>query len=145
MTSHALRVRKRRNRTTGEAQGYGILVMQRKPEGRRREVIRPPADNRRTDETTRKAQQMIRTRGVQRLDRVYEPSWCCRNIPLSVTRLMNVSQSGCSQRRPSHLLLSFTLVASPSLARRVLQPIIPEYQERTLRQVRSQALAAGSL
>lgn len=55
--------------------------------------------------------EIIRKRKVQRLGWVYEPSWCCRNIALSVTGLMNVSQSGCSQRRPSHLLSSFTLPA----------------------------------
>lgn len=68
---------------------------------------------------------MIRKRETQRLGWVYEPSWCCRNIPLSVIGLINVSQSGCSQRRPSHLLLSFTLPAYLSLAIRVLQPMNP--------------------
>lgn len=69
---------------------------------------------------------MIRKGGVRRLGWVYEPSWCCRNVPLSVvTRSIDVTRSGCSHRRPSHLLLSFTLAASPPLARRVLQPMNP--------------------
>lgn len=68
---------------------------------------------------------MIRKGETQRLGWVYEPSWCCRNIPLSVIGLINVSQSGCSHRRPSHLLLSFTLPAYLSLAIRVHQPMNP--------------------
>lgn len=87
--------------------------------------MRSAADHQRADKATRNAHEMIRKGGVRRLGWVYGPSWCCRNVPISVTRSIDVTRSGCSHRRPSHLLLSCTLAASPPLARRVLEPMNP--------------------